>query len=232
MNRTLPTRRPTPLAGQPAILRLLCVPRALCVNSDPFSPCPAFCFHFLALLPSLFSISSPLFHFPYPLSPLFATLTQTAGVCTNNSQNGTFRILLEWNISPCNLILRASPALPASSRYIFLVSPQRPTVQHPNLPTSFDLSPVFSYDSALFCTCQNRNSCVFMQFHTLCAKHPGWGTASKILFLPSVFSPAAFGTYPDPVGVSTSTLQTFNVPTIRWQASSRRGQTWRTLGVA
>ena len=36
---------------------------------------------------------SPIFrmHFqvPYPVSPLFATLTKTAGVCTNNSHSGT-----------------------------------------------------------------------------------------------------------------------------------------------
>src|SRR5690349_19519447 len=30
-----------------------------------------------------------LFHLPYPASPLLATLTKTAGVCTNNSQLGT-----------------------------------------------------------------------------------------------------------------------------------------------
>ncbi len=39
-----------------------------------------------------------------------------------------------------------------------------------------DLSPVFSYLCALFCTHQNHNSFVFKRFRTLCAKHPGWGT--------------------------------------------------------
>jgi hypothetical protein len=48
-------------------------------------------------LTALFSTACALFHFPYPLSPLFATLTKTAGGCTNNSQNGTFRLLSEWN---------------------------------------------------------------------------------------------------------------------------------------
>ncbi len=29
------------------------------------------------------------FQVPYPATPLFATLTKTAGVCTNNSHSGT-----------------------------------------------------------------------------------------------------------------------------------------------
>src|SRR5271163_164970 len=33
--------------------------------------------------------SYKLFHSPYPATPLFATLTKTAGVCTNNSHSGT-----------------------------------------------------------------------------------------------------------------------------------------------
>src|SRR3989442_15902502 len=40
-------------------------------------------------LRSLFSTACALFHFPYPVSPVFATLTRTAGVDTNNSQLGT-----------------------------------------------------------------------------------------------------------------------------------------------
>ena len=34
-----------------------------------------------------FSSTSALFHFPYPATPLFATLTKTAGVYTNNSHS-------------------------------------------------------------------------------------------------------------------------------------------------
>jgi len=45
----------------------------------------------------LFSYACALFHFPYPLTPLFATLTKTTGVGTNNSQNGTSRLLPERN---------------------------------------------------------------------------------------------------------------------------------------
>src|SRR6266568_5080447 len=42
---------------------------------------------------SLLSTACALFHFPYPINPVFATLTRTAGVYTNNSQLGT-------NLSP------------------------------------------------------------------------------------------------------------------------------------
>src|SRR5438093_1037330 len=47
-----------------------------------------------ALLPQppLFPLSSMFrifFQVPYPATPLFATLTKPAGVCTNNSHNGT-----------------------------------------------------------------------------------------------------------------------------------------------
>ena len=35
------------------------------------------------------SMPCALFHFPYPASPLFAALTKTAGVYTNNSHSGT-----------------------------------------------------------------------------------------------------------------------------------------------
>src|SRR5216684_9343964 len=40
-------------------------------------------------------LSSPIFRIffqvPYPATPLFATLTKTAGVCTSNSHSGTHR---------------------------------------------------------------------------------------------------------------------------------------------
>src|SRR6266581_4501784 len=45
----------------------------------------------------LFSYACALFHFPYPVTPLFAALTKTTGVGTNNSQNGTSRLLPERN---------------------------------------------------------------------------------------------------------------------------------------
>ena len=37
----------------------------------------------------LFSVASTLFHFSYPVSPVFATLTKTTGVYSNNSHSGT-----------------------------------------------------------------------------------------------------------------------------------------------
>ncbi len=43
-------------------------------------PCPLLFLRNLDQNRSLFSTVSPLFHFPYTLTPLFATLTKTAGV--------------------------------------------------------------------------------------------------------------------------------------------------------
>src|SRR5437899_1548745 len=50
-----------------------------------------------AKIDPLFSYACALFHFPYLVTPLFATLTKTTGVCTNSSQNGTSRLLPERN---------------------------------------------------------------------------------------------------------------------------------------
>src|SRR5437660_8768455 len=53
-------------------------------------------FHLPPLLPS-----SPIFRIffqvSYPVTPLFAALTKTAGVCTNNSHNGTSPLTTERN---------------------------------------------------------------------------------------------------------------------------------------
>ena len=38
-----------------------------------------------------------------------------------------------------------------------------------------DSSSLFSYSYGLFCPLAKINSFVFMQFRTLCTKHPGWG---------------------------------------------------------
>jgi hypothetical protein len=45
----------------------------------------------------LFSRGSALFHFPYPVTPLPATLTKTAGVYPNSSQYGTLPLQSERN---------------------------------------------------------------------------------------------------------------------------------------
>ena len=50
-----------------------------------------------------------------------------------------------------------------------------PTFKPSNLSTCFYLSPLFSYSSGLFYACQELKPFVFMQFHTLCEKHPGVG---------------------------------------------------------
>jgi hypothetical protein len=51
----------------------------------------ALCLRVSVAAPS--SILRTLFQVPYPATPLFATLTKTAGVCTNNSQSGTPLVL-------------------------------------------------------------------------------------------------------------------------------------------
>src|SRR6266566_1113654 len=85
-----------------------------------------------AKIDPLFSYACALFHFPYPVTPLFATLTKTTGVGTNNSQNGTSRLLPERNShesANCyrrqRLQLRPAP-LSASHR-------QRPPLPHGHL---------------------------------------------------------------------------------------------------
>ena len=62
------------------------------INSKPFCKNARgggesdFRFAIHSRLPSIFRT---LFQVPYPASPLFAALTQTAGVCTQNSHSGT-----------------------------------------------------------------------------------------------------------------------------------------------
>src|SRR5712664_4279754 len=57
----------------------------------PSSPAPCLCVSVAA--PS--SILRTHFQVPYPATPLFATLTETAGVCTHNSQFGSYPSRLE-----------------------------------------------------------------------------------------------------------------------------------------
>src|SRR6266446_5269472 len=47
-----------------------------------------------------------------------------------------------------------------------------------------DSSSLFSHSSKLFCTRQKLNSFVFMQFRTLCQKHPGVGAGDVLLASP------------------------------------------------
>src|SRR5689334_18913082 len=60
-------------------------------------------------LPLLNPILRMLFQVPYPVSPVFGTLTKTAGVCTNNSHSGysplrTSRFLSHSCELLCNLL--------------------------------------------------------------------------------------------------------------------------------
>src|SRR6267378_2960014 len=65
------------------------------------------------------------FQVPYPATPLFATLTKTAGVCTNNSHSGTHQSRVQSaHLSDCLC---------------------------PLSPIPYTLSPFLSYSCALFC---------------------------------------------------------------------------------
>jgi hypothetical protein len=53
-------------------------------------------------------------------------------------------------------------------------------------PSTFSLifaRPLFSYSCALFCHNENDKLFVFRRFHTLCQKHPGWGSAIDNFFV-------------------------------------------------
>src|SRR6266850_1241843 len=55
-----------------------------------------------------FSCACALFHFPYPATPLFATLTKTTGVYTNNSHSGSPRALFAKGIHPTTIVTSSS----------------------------------------------------------------------------------------------------------------------------
>src|SRR5712672_983907 len=70
-------------------------PPSLCLCASVAAPSPILRTHFQV---------------PYPASPVFATLTKTAGVCTNNSRLGTTPLLafnLQSKVPP-------APSLPAT----------------------------------------------------------------------------------------------------------------------
>src|SRR5712664_1937970 len=77
------------------------------------------------LWPAPPSVFRTLFQVPYPATPLFAALTKTAGVCTNNSHSGSHRSRLQSaHMSDC---------------------------LYPLSPIPYTLSPFFSHSCALFC---------------------------------------------------------------------------------
>ena len=92
------------------------------------------------------SILRTLFQVPYPISPLLAILTKTAGVYTNK---------FPFWFTPS----QASSLPAAVTRH-----------RSPVYSSSF-----FSNCCALFCTHQKLNSFIFNRFRTLCQKTPGVG---------------------------------------------------------
>ena len=97
------------------------------------------------------SILRTFFQVPYPATPLFATLTQTAGVCT---QQFPF-----WNSSRSRAGLSSTLQLQTSNLCLF--------TSLRTLLRSF----------TLFCNLQKLNPFLFNRFRTLCAKTPGWGAS-------------------------------------------------------
>ena len=95
---------------------------------------------------SLSPIFRTLFQVPYAVSPLFATLTKTAGVWRYSSHSGTVDASSTFKRSDLQMLTRVS-----------------------------ELSPFFSNSCALFCTLQKINSFVFKRFCTLSQKPPGVG---------------------------------------------------------
>jgi hypothetical protein len=56
---------------------------------DSISRLPSLCRAKGPSVNPLISMRCALFHFPYPVNPVFATLTKTPGVCPNSSHSGT-----------------------------------------------------------------------------------------------------------------------------------------------
>ena len=84
------------------------------------------------------------FHSPYPVTPLLATLTKTAGACTNSSQ---FRTRLD-----------APLGMPSNSHT-------------PSFSISYPLLfPALAHSFAHFCTYEKLNSFLFRRFRTLSQK--------------------------------------------------------------
>ncbi len=81
-------------------------------------------------------------------------------VCTNNSHSGTLNYFDRGTIR----FFRSAQSVRSAALLFSLVTRHLPP----------DSSPLFSHPSKLFCTRQKLNSFVFMQFRTLCEKHPGW----------------------------------------------------------
>ena len=112
--------------------------------------------HLPHLLPSppIFRI---FFQVPYPATSLFATLTKTAGVCTNNSHSGTHRSR--------NLIFATDFPLSTAELMSFLFISWR-------TPLRF---------FALSCASPSLNSFIFRRFRTLRQKNEAFAPAASAL---------------------------------------------------
>ncbi len=111
-----------------------------------------------------FSNTSALFHFPYPATPLFATLTKTAGC-----------------IPTIPILELATRPLRSLRLHVTCFIALSFNLQPSNVPTIFHLSTFFSHSCALFCTHKKLNSFVFKRFRTLCQKPPGVGVPPPFL---------------------------------------------------
>src|SRR5271154_1514051 len=132
--------------------------------------------YFVASLPHYndFSKSFPchsykIFHSPYPASPLFATLTKTAGVSFFASHSETRHPPLVY-VGPVGVTrtLQHDSACHQSHACPGLDERTSRRSQSP-------LSPFLSYSYKLFGTSKNANSPLFSYFQTLWQKRGGWG---------------------------------------------------------
>jgi hypothetical protein len=120
----------------------------------------------------------------FELSPLFATLTKTAG-CVSKIPileplaPATNRMRLSISHWPelANRPGRLFPRFPFNFQLstVNLFRLNLPTCKPSNDSAFLDLSPFPSCSSALFCTHAKLNPFIFKGFRTLCEKHPGVG---------------------------------------------------------
>src|SRR5882762_3434315 len=125
--------------------------------------------------PRLSPIFRIFFQVPYPATPLFATLTKTAEVCTNNSHSG----------SPRAKRVHCAPHVFGADRNSsrFPRRSERPNVRTFKRSTCSDLSSFLSNSCSLFCAFFHSFAFIKNPTHLFSSssalfaqKHPGWGT--------------------------------------------------------
>src|SRR5882762_4948743 len=124
--------------------------------------------------PRLSPIFRIFFQVPYPATPLFATLTKTAEVCTNNSHSG----------SPRAKRVHCAPHVFGADRNSsrFPRRSERPNVRTFKRSTCSDLSSFLSNSCSLFCAFLHSFAFIKNPTHLFSSssalfaqKHPGWG---------------------------------------------------------